>query len=84
MIADKWGISREDMDRFGVQSQSRAARATAEGRFEREILPIKDAEGNVVRRLRGDTSQGLHRTNWDLRLGGAGRRSQRFSWALKQ
>ena len=53
MIADKWGISREDMDRFGVQSQSRAARATAEGRFEREILPIKDSEGNMMTKDEG-------------------------------
>ncbi len=48
LIADKWGISRDDMDRFGVQSQERAARATREGRFEREILPVKDAEGNMM------------------------------------
>ena len=58
MIADKWDISREDMDRFGVQSQTRAARATAEGRFEREILPVLDAEGNLMTRDEGirDTS----------------------------
>ena len=48
LIADKWGISRDDMDRFGVQSQERAARATREGRFEREILAVKDAEGNLM------------------------------------
>jgi len=48
LIADKWNISRDDMDRFGVQSQERAARATKEGRFEREILPVKDAEGNMM------------------------------------
>jgi len=48
LIADKWNISRDDMDRFGVSSQERAARATKEGRFEREILPVKDAEGNVM------------------------------------
>jgi acetyl-CoA acetyltransferase family protein len=48
LIADKWGISRDDMDRFGVQSQERAARATREGRFEREILPVTDAEGNMM------------------------------------
>ena len=53
MIADKWDISREDMDRFGVQSQTRAARATAEGRFEREILPVLDAEGNLMTRDEG-------------------------------
>ncbi|MEY3617779.1 MAG: hypothetical protein RL726_477 [Actinomycetota bacterium] len=58
MIADKWKISRDDMDRFGVQSQTRAARATAEGRFEREILPVLDAEGNLMTRDEGirDTS----------------------------
>ena len=53
MIADRWDISREDMDRFGVQSQTRAARATAEGRFEREILPVLDAEGNLMTRDEG-------------------------------
>src|ERR687896_1721365 len=35
-IADKWGITRDDCDRFGLQSQERGARAWAEGRFERE------------------------------------------------
>ena len=41
MIADKWGLSREDLDRFSARSQQYAARATAEGRFEREILPVR-------------------------------------------
>jgi len=48
MIADKWGINREAMDRFGARSQALAAQATAEGRFEREILPVLDAEGNLM------------------------------------
>jgi acetyl-CoA C-acetyltransferase len=39
-IAEKWGVSREDCDRFGLQSQERAQAAWAEGRFEREVLPI--------------------------------------------
>jgi acetyl-CoA C-acetyltransferase len=39
-IADKWGITREDCDRFGLESQSRAQQAWAEGRFEREVLPV--------------------------------------------
>ena len=39
-IAEKWNISREDTDRFGLQSQQRAARAWAEGRYEREVQPI--------------------------------------------
>jgi acetyl-CoA acyltransferase len=47
MIADRWGISREEMDAFSVRSHQRAARATAEGRFENEILPVhvRDDEG---------------------------------------
>ena len=40
LIAEKWDISREDNDRFSVQSHLRAAKATQEGRFEREIVPI--------------------------------------------
>jgi acetyl-CoA C-acetyltransferase len=39
-IADKWGITREDCDRFGLESQTRAQQAWAEGRFEREVFPI--------------------------------------------
>ena len=47
MIADKWDLSREDLDAFGARSQQFAARAAAEGRFEREIVPlkVKDDEG---------------------------------------
>jgi acetyl-CoA acyltransferase len=40
MIADQWGISREELDAFSVQSHHRAARATEEGRFENEIVPV--------------------------------------------
>ncbi len=48
MIADAWGLSREDMDAFGLRSQVCAARATAEGRFEREILPVQAADGSMM------------------------------------
>ncbi len=40
MIAGKWDISREDMERFAVTSHERALRAAAEGRFGREIVPV--------------------------------------------
>jgi acetyl-CoA C-acetyltransferase len=40
MIAEKWDISREDMEAFALESNERALRATAEGRFEREIVPV--------------------------------------------
>jgi acetyl-CoA acyltransferase len=41
LIADKWGLSREHLDTFAAESQRRAAQATAEGRFENEILPVR-------------------------------------------
>jgi len=40
MIADEWGISRGDLDAFSVRSHHNAARATAEGRFDNEIVPV--------------------------------------------
>ncbi len=42
MIAEKWDVSREDMERFALESHTRAARAIDEGRFEREIAPYRD------------------------------------------
>ena len=41
LIADKWGLTREGLDAFGAESQARAARATAEGRFENEIIAVR-------------------------------------------
>ena len=41
MIAEKWNLSREDLDAYGARSQQFAAKAREEGRFEREILPVK-------------------------------------------
>jgi acetyl-CoA C-acetyltransferase len=41
MIAEKWGFSRETLDRFGLASHEKAARATREGRFAREIVPVE-------------------------------------------
>src|SRR5690348_15461134 len=39
MIADQWEIPRSEMDELGLRSHRLAARATEEGRFEREIVP---------------------------------------------
>jgi acetyl-CoA acyltransferase len=41
LIADKWGLTREDLDAFGAESQQRAARARAEGRFDNEIVAVR-------------------------------------------
>ena len=53
MIADQWGITREDLDAFSAESHRRAARATAEGRFEREIIAVhvRDEDGNPTDEL---------------------------------
>jgi acetyl-CoA acyltransferase len=40
LIAEKWGISRTECDEIALRSHQRAARATDEGRFERELLPF--------------------------------------------
>jgi len=40
LIAERWGVSRRDSDEIALRSQQRAARATAEGRFEREMIPF--------------------------------------------
>ena len=41
IIAERWSLSREHLDDFGARSHERAARATEEGKFQDEILPIK-------------------------------------------
>jgi acetyl-CoA C-acetyltransferase len=41
MIAEKWGFSREAMEVFAMESHTRALRAQAEGRFDREIVPLE-------------------------------------------
>jgi acetyl-CoA acyltransferase len=41
MIAEKWHIPREELDQLSYESHMKAARATEEGRFEAEILPIE-------------------------------------------
>ena len=60
LIADKWGITREDMDRLGVRSQEFAARATREGRFQAEILPVLGADGVMM-----TTDEGLRDTTME-------------------
>ena len=49
-IAAKWGISREDQDRLAVESHNRAQRATEEGRFKGQIVPVmlKSRKGEVA------------------------------------
>ena len=53
MIAEKWGLTREDLDAFGAESVRRAEVATAEGRFDNEIVGVTEKRldketGNIV------------------------------------
>ncbi|MEV5827843.1 steroid 3-ketoacyl-CoA thiolase [Spirillospora sp. NPDC052242] len=66
-IAARRGFTRADIDAFGARSQQLAAKAWADGRFEREIVPIEapvlDAEGNPTGETRTVTrDQGLRET----------------------
>jgi acetyl-CoA acyltransferase len=63
MIADKWEIPRSELDEFGVRSQQLAAKATEEGRYEREMVPMQ---------VNGDTymtDQGLRETSLEALAG---------------
>ena len=46
LIAERWGLSREDLDAYGARSQRRAAAARAEGRFASEIVPVGVRDDN--------------------------------------
>jgi acetyl-CoA C-acetyltransferase len=54
LIAEKWDISREEMERFALESHRRAIAAIDEGRFDREIVPYGDV--SVDEGPRRDTS----------------------------
>ena len=59
MIADQWGISREEMDALGLRSHQRAAAAQDAGAFDREITPVALSDGGTVARdegIRRDTT----------------------------
>jgi acetyl-CoA acyltransferase len=56
MIADQWEIARAELDEFGLRSQQLAAKATEEGRFERETVPFAVNGDTYV------TDQGLRET----------------------
>ncbi|HXY92214.1 MAG TPA: thiolase family protein [Acidimicrobiia bacterium] len=44
LIAEKWSLGREELDTLALESHRRAARATAEGRFEREIVAVPSTD----------------------------------------
>jgi acetyl-CoA acetyltransferase family protein len=46
ILADRWGISREELDALALSSHERAAAAADAGRFDAEIVPVADADGS--------------------------------------
>ena len=54
LIAEKWGLKREELDEFSAQSHEKAGRAIAEGRFAREIMPVPLPDGSIF-----DTDEGV-------------------------
>lgn len=60
MIAEKWEIPRSELDELGLRSQQLAAQATAEGRFDREIMPI-EAGGTTI-----TADQGIRETSLEV------------------
>jgi acetyl-CoA C-acetyltransferase len=49
-VAERWGVEREEMDRFAQRSQERAVAAQDSGRFDREVTPYTTEDGTVVSR----------------------------------
>ncbi len=67
-IAQRRGLTREDIDAFGLRSQTLAAQAWTEGRFEREVIPVKapvlDGDGQPTGQTQMvDRDQGLRETS---------------------
>ena len=60
LIATKYGFTRDQLDAFAVESHLRAAKAWAEGRFQKSIIPVKDINGITIldrdETVRGDSS----------------------------
>ncbi len=60
LVATKYGMSRTDVDAYAVESQKRASRAWAEGRFKKSVVPVKDINGLTVldhdEHIRADTT----------------------------
>ncbi|HXW32635.1 MAG TPA: thiolase family protein [Acidimicrobiales bacterium] len=62
VLAERWKISREDMDAYALQSHQRAAQSTESGHFAREAIPVplKDEEGAFTG-ARLESDEGIRR-----------------------
>ena len=58
LIAEEWGLSREELDAYSYESHRRALAAIEEGRFEREVVPVEvsNPHAGVALRRRRDAA----------------------------
>jgi acetyl-CoA acyltransferase len=63
-IADRWGLSRQQLDEFSLASHEKAATAIDEGRFKNQIAPVTNPDGVVI-----DTDEGVRRGGTLEKLG---------------
>jgi acetyl-CoA C-acetyltransferase len=73
-IARRRGLSRADVDRFGLRSQTSAQRAWSQGRFDREVVPVKSPVLDAGRQPTGETGtvdrdEGLRETSLEALAG---------------
>jgi acetyl-CoA acyltransferase len=56
LMAERWGLAREELDAFSYESHRKALHAMAEGRFKNEIIPVEitDDDGTVLRTITED------------------------------
>jgi acetyl-CoA acyltransferase len=64
MIAERWGLSRTQLDEYSLASHEKAAAAIDEGRFAGQITPVKLDDGTVM-----DTDEGVRRGSTLEKLG---------------
>ena len=63
-IAERWGLSRQQLDEFSLASHEKAAAAIDEGRFKNQIVPVTNPEGVVI-----ETDEGVRRGGTLEKLG---------------
>ncbi|MDX6198971.1 MAG: acetyl-CoA acyltransferase [Actinomycetota bacterium] len=63
-IAERWGLSRQQLDEYSLASHEKAAAAIDEGRFKNQIAPVTNPEGVVI-----DTDEGVRRGSTIDKLG---------------
>jgi acetyl-CoA acyltransferase len=63
-IAERWGLSRQQLDEYSLASHEKAAAAIDEGRFKNQIAPVTNPEGVVI-----DTDEGVRRGGTIEKLG---------------